>query len=178
MSLDRHIILIGPMGAGKSTIGRLLSHQLNLPFIDLDRDIEARAGASIPWIFDIEGEDGFRERETQALVSALDDQPSVIATGGGCILRESNRNLLRAGGVVALLVASVQQQLTRTAKDKGRPLLEADDVEKVLLKLAAERNPLYQETADFTVDTNGKPPKLCAFEIIEQLEKGNENTNG
>ena len=124
MALVQHLILIGPMGAGKSTIGRLLSEQLGLGFVDLDREIEQRSGATIPWIFDIEGESGFRERETQVLTDVLLEPPLVIATGGGCVLKPENRRQLSNGGIVVYLSTSVEQQLVRTSKDKNRPLLQ------------------------------------------------------
>lgn len=177
MSLQKHIILIGPMGAGKSTIGRFLSEQLSCNFVDLDKVIEDRAGASIPWIFDIEGEDGFRTRETSALVETLDESPQIIATGGGCILRPENQTLLSENGIIVYLVASIDQQLERTAKDKNRPLLQSDNPRAILTNLAEIRNPIYQQLADIEVDTNSKLPKIVAQEILMQLEEPeNENS--
>lgn len=178
MSFDSHLVLIGPMGAGKSTIGRFLSEQLPYPYTDLDKVIEDRAGASIPWIFDIEGEEGFRERETSALKSILGSDPQIIATGGGCILKPENRELIRKQGVVVYLVTSIEQQLERTAKDKNRPLLQSENPEQVLTDLAKIRNPLYCEAAEIKVDTNSKPPKLVAQEILKLLhERNDENTS-
>lgn len=170
MALKQHLILIGPMGAGKSTIGRCISEHLNAEFIDLDRLIEERAGASIPWIFDIEGEAGFRERESQALAHCIDLPASIIATGGGCILRPENREALKANGYVIYLSASVGQQLDRTSKDKNRPLLQTDDPAAVLTALAAERNPLYQMASHLEIDTNGKPPKFVVQEILQHIQ--------
>lgn len=173
MSLKQHLILIGPMGAGKSTIGRILSERLNSEFCDLDREIEDHSGASIPWIFDIEGEQGFRERESTALVAVLERHPLVIATGGGCVLREENRVLLKNSGIVIYLQTSIEQQLNRTTKDKNRPLLNTENPKQVLINMAKNRNPLYQAIADLEVDTNGKPPKLVVLEILHFLQDFN-----
>lgn len=160
------IILVGPMGAGKSTIGRLLSEALKMPFLDLDREIERRAGATIPWIFDIEGESGFRDREQATLTEVLASESMVLATGGGCILREDNRRELRLGGSVVYLATSVDQQLQRTAKDKNRPLLQTSDPKATLLAMAEQRNPLYDQVSDLRVDTNGKSPRQVVQEIL------------
>lgn len=159
------------MGAGKSTIGRLLSDQLNTHFLDLDKEIEERSGATIPWIFDIEGEAGFRERETSTLEAVLAEPAMVLATGGGCVLSELNRKLLANSGVVVYLATSVEQQLLRTAKDKNRPLLQTENPEKTLIEMAKLRNPLYESAAELTIDTNGKPPKNVVQEIIQFLQK-------
>ena len=176
MTLQQHIILIGPMGAGKSTIGRLLSESLEADFVDLDKEIEERSGATIPWIFDIEGEEGFRERETQTLLDVLAAAPVILATGGGCILKLENRQCIYQGGLVIYLAASVEQQIIRTAKDKNRPLLQTANPEKVLREMAKVRTPIYQETAHLSVDTNSKPPKLVVQEIIQFTQNySNEN---
>ena len=172
MSLASTIILIGPMGAGKSTIGRLLSEQLNIDFVDLDREIEISSGATIPWIFDIEGEVGFRKRESQVLKELLVDHVAVVlATGGGCILSESNRGFLAEHGIVIYLKASVEQQLLRTGQDKNRPLLQTEDPESLLTDMAAVRNPLYQELADFSIDTDLKSPRVVVHEIRQFISK-------
>ena len=165
------IILIGPMGAGKSTIGRLLSEQLQLEFVDLDREIEVLAGATIPWIFDIEGEAGFRKRETSALEVTLERSAMVLATGGGCVLTQVNHGLLSANGVVIYLKTSVAQQLQRTAKDKNRPLLQSTDPEAVLIEMAKIRNPLYEQLADVSIDTDAKIPRTVVFEIQHYLQQ-------
>lgn len=170
MPLKQHLILVGPMGAGKSTIGRLLSETLHSVFSDLDKEIEHRCGATIPWIFDIEGEDGFRDRESHVLNLLLSEAPVVLATGGGCVLRSDNRAALSSHGRVVYLKASVEQQLVRTAKDKNRPLLQTDNPEATLIKMAEVRNPLYDSVADVTIDTNLKSPKQVVSEIIDELE--------
>lgn len=160
------------MGAGKSTIGRLLSDELGREFIDSDKVIEERSGANIPWIFDLEGEAGFRERETQVIEDLLlEPEPKVLATGGGAVLKPENRELLVSSGVVFYLQTSVEQQLIRTAKDKGRPLLQGDNPEAILRTLAEHRNPLYQQTAHFTVDTNGLSPKAVVRDILRLLKQ-------
>ncbi|WP_320824945.1 shikimate kinase [Reinekea sp.] len=159
------------MGAGKSTIGRLLSEHLATAFVDLDRLIEERAGASIPWIFDIEGEEGFRERETQSLEFILNTPAQIIATGGGCILRPENRQMLATFDLIVYLETSIEQQLERTSKDKNRPLLQTDNPQALLLAMAEIRNPLYQQSARLRVDTNAKPPKLVSHEILNFLDE-------
>jgi shikimate kinase len=171
MLLERHVILIGPMGAGKSTIGRLLSEQFNFDFVDLDKEIEDRSGATIPWIFDIEGEQGFRERESGALEEIISCPPLILATGGGCVLSKENRATFYRSGISVYLATSVEQQLVRTAKDKNRPLLQTGNPEEVLKKMAVVRNPLYQECADLVIDTNGKPPKMVVQEILQYIQK-------
>jgi shikimate kinase len=158
------------MGAGKSTIGRLLAKELRLPFKDSDKEIEQRTGADIPWIFDVEGEQGFRERE-QAVIAALCDLDGmVLATGGGAVMRPENRAALKQGGRVVYLHASVEQQLDRTSRDRNRPLLRAGDPGKVLRDLLAIRDPLYREIADVIVETDERPPRLVVQEILERLE--------
>lgn len=169
MSLDT-IILIGPMGSGKSTIGRLLSKRLGMTFVDSDREIEARSGADIPWIFDLEGEAGFRERETAVLADLVEQGSQVIATGGGAVIRPENRDLLKTGGQVVYLQTSVEQQLARTAKDRNRPLLQGPDPEGTLRRLASERRPFYEQTAHLTIDTNGLSPRAVVRDIIKQLK--------
>ena len=157
------------MGAGKSTIGRLLSKELRLPFKDSDKEIEQRTGADIPWIFDVEGEQGFREREQAVIADLSAGEALVLATGGGAVLREVNRRSLRDGGRVVYLHASVDQQIERTARDRNRPLLQRDDPAKVLRELMAIRDPLYREIADIIIETDERPPRMVVQEIIERL---------
>ncbi len=157
------------MGAGKSTIGRLLAKELRLPFKDSDKEIEQRTGASIPLIFDVEGEDGFRERERAAIADLCRLDGVVLATGGGAVLREDNRNALRAGGRIVYLCTSVDQQLERTARDRNRPLLQAPDPRSVLAGLMAIRDPLYRSIADIIIETDERPPRLVVLEILDRL---------
>lgn len=158
------------MGAGKSTIGRLLAKELRLQFKDSDKEIEQRTGADIPWIFDVEGEQGFRDREQLMVAELCELQGVVIATGGGVVLRAENRKALREGGRVVYLHASVEQQLERTSRDRNRPLLRTAEPGKVLRALMDIRDPLYREIADVIIETDERPPRLVVQEIIERFE--------
>ena len=144
---SKNIYLIGPMGSGKSTIGIRLAKTLGSAFFDTDREIEARTGASVNLIFDIEGEAGFREREHNMLKALSDKKGILVATGGGIILNEENRQLLKNTGLVIYLKTSIQQQLQRLRRDKTRPILQNRNKEDKLIELAAFRNPLYEQTA-------------------------------
>ncbi len=166
----QNVILVGPMGAGKSTIGRLLAKELKLRFKDSDKEIEQRTGADIPWIFDVEGEQGFREREQSMVVELCELDGVVIATGGGVVLRPENRQALRDGGRVVYLHASVEQQLERTSRDRNRPLLRNAEPGKVLRNLMEIRDPLYREIADIIIETDERPPRLVVQEIIDRLK--------
>lgn len=153
MADKRNLILVGPMGAGKSTIGRHLAGILNYDFYDSDQEIEARTGADIPWIFDVEGEAGFRKRESNVLDELTKLESIVLATGGGAIISPDNRKVLSARGVVVYLRTTLEQQVARTSRDRNRPLLQTDEPKAVLEALMAERGPLYEEVADIVVDT-------------------------
>lgn len=159
------------MGAGKSTIGRLLAKELHLPFKDSDKEIEVRTGADIPWIFDVEGEQGFRDREQAVIADLCHEDGLVLATGGGAVLREANREALRAGGRVVYLHTSVEQQLERTARDRNRPLLRTANPGQVLRDLLAVRDPLYREIADVIIETDQRPPRLVVQEVLARLEQ-------
>jgi shikimate kinase len=159
------------MGAGKSTIGRLLAKELHLPFKDSDKEIEVRTGADIPWIFDVEGEEGFREREQTVIADLCREDGLVLATGGGAVLRQENREALHAGGRVVYLHASVEQQLERTARDRNRPLLRTANPDQVLRELLAIRDPLYREIADVIIETDQRPPRMVVQEILSRLEQ-------
>ncbi|QQD18969.1 shikimate kinase AroK [Spongiibacter nanhainus] len=165
------IYLVGPMGAGKSTIGKLLADALRSGFYDVDREIEARSGVDIPWIFDMEGESGFRARETSMLRDLSEDRDCVISTGGGAVQQDENRKLMVATGTVIYLRTSVDEQLRRTAKDRKRPLLQQGDPEETLRRLMAERDPLYREVADYTVETDHRSPKAVALELAQWLQR-------
>ena len=158
------------MGAGKSTIGRLLSLELGLPFYDSDKVIEERAGTNIPWIFDVEGESGFRERETAAIDELTLFSDIILATGGGAVLKPENRAFLKARGSVIYLKTSVELQIERTRRDKNRPLLQTEDPTSVLQNLMDIRDPLYQEVCDFVVTTDKRNPKLVVSEIKRVLD--------
>ena len=166
-----NLILVGPMGAGKSTIGRLLAAELSREFFDSDHEIQARCGADIPWIFDVEGEAGFRDRETQMIRELTRRDDVVIATGGGAVLREENRRVLRESGTVIYLLTTVEQQLRRTAKDRNRPLLQRVDREEVLRDMFAQRDPLYRATADVVVRTDRRGPRAVVNEIVRRVTR-------
>ncbi|MFA6698961.1 MAG: shikimate kinase AroK [Thiomicrospira sp.] len=162
----QNIFLVGPMGAGKSTVGRFLAERLGYDFIDSDHEIEARTGVTIPMIFDIEGEDGFRARE-EAAIDDLSQRPHIVlATGGGAVLRETNRKALRTRGFVIYLRTSVESLVQRTKNDRNRPLLQTDDPEKVLRDLLEKRDPLYMEVADLVVETQ----QVSVFKVVKHIQ--------
>ncbi len=166
----RTIYLVGPMGAGKSTIGRILSRELDLPFLDTDQEVEQRCGADIPWIFDMEGEIGFRQRETAVLESLHRAPAQVVATGGGIVVREHNRRLMVSNGFVVFLQASVATQMCRTAKDRRRPLLQRPDREQILKDLYQRRESLYRQIADLVVCTDHGSPHYVIEEIVAAVK--------
>ncbi|WJG10011.1 shikimate kinase AroK [Aliiglaciecola sp. LCG003] len=169
MAEKRNIFLVGPMGAGKSTIGRHLADELHLEFFDSDQEIERRTGADIAWIFDLEGEDGFRVREEGVINDLTDKQGIVLATGGGSVVSKIVRNRLSARGIVVYLQTTIDKQVARTQRDKRRPLLQNDDPEAVLKELAGSRNPLYEEVADYIVDTDDQSARAVANQIIAKI---------
>jgi len=158
------------MGAGKSTIGRQVAEALHLRFLDSDKVIEERSGAAIGWIFEIEGEAGFRQRERRVIAELTAEQGIVLATGGGAILDPENRRVLAARGLVVYLQTSIEQQLDRTRRDRTRPLLQTPDPRARLLELASQREPLYREIADLCINTNGRSVRSVAIEIARQLD--------
>jgi shikimate kinase len=165
----RNIILIGPMGSGKSTIGSIIAKRLNREFEDSDHYIEKRTGVDIARIFDIEGEQGFRERETNALADLLSQHNRVIATGGGSVLRKQNQDMLKKEGYIVFLDTSVNQQMQRLARDKKRPLLQTENPRQRLEALFEERRPIYLELADLAVKTDRRMARRLAADIIKQL---------
>lgn len=164
------IFLIGSMGAGKTTVGRLLAKYLNRQFIDSDAYIEAQTGASIAWIFEKEGEAGFRNREVHAIETLTRQRDVVLATGGGAILQEKNRQALQKRGVVIFLDASVEVQLKRLVNDSTRPLLQQADPKQILQDLAQIRAPLYRQTADLIVSTGHLYPKRMALDLLNKIQ--------
>lgn len=164
-----NIFLVGPMGAGKSTIGRLLAAELRLEFKDTDKEIEDRSGVDIPWIFDMEGEEGFRLRESAMLDELSQQDKILLATGGGIVIKPENRKLLASRGQVVYLKTSIDEQVKRTSRDTKRPLLQADNPRAVLTALMAERHPLYEEIADYIIDTDGRSPRSVALEISRSI---------
>ena len=164
------LIIIGPMASGKSTVGRRLSNRLNLKFIDIDKEIEKSAGVSISWIFDVEGEERFREREVKELAKSIDNNNCVISTGGGAILSKENREVLKKG-IVIYLKTSIQTQLERTINDKKRPLLQnSNNREQTLRELKKIRDPLFEECANITIKEGKNSHNEVVEEIINQLD--------
>lgn len=171
MKYSGNVFLVGPMGVGKTTIGRVLADQLDQEFFDSDREIEASTGADIPWIFDVEGESGFRLREQRMLNQLTSKTKIILATGGGAVLAEENRRNLKERGIVVYLRASIKQQVERTSRDKNRPLLQTPNPELKIRELMKIRDPLYIEVADIVVDTNRRNPRSVGLEIIRQVKK-------
>ncbi|MFY8134210.1 MAG: shikimate kinase [Aquimonas sp.] len=173
MNPASNLILVGPMGAGKSTIGRRLAKRFGLSFVDLDREIEQRCGARIPLIFEHEGEAGFREREHAALSDVLTRHPEglLLATGGGAVLRADNRDLLRTGGFVVWLRTSVAEQLKRLRNDGSRPLLAVPDRDQRLAAMAELRDPLYREASDLVFESNQPHVGAAADRLARVLER-------
>lgn len=157
------------MGAGKSAVGRQLARLLHLDFADSDDEIEARTGVDIAFIFEKEGEDGFRKREAKVIDDLTQRDGIVLATGGGAIVEPQNRSHLGARGFVIYLHTTVDQQLARTRKGRERPLLDNDDPRAVLEALMATRDPMYRETADLTIETDSRKVRAVANEILERL---------
>ena len=169
-----NIFLVGLMGSGKTTIGRSLAKKLNLHFVDADQEIEARTGASIPLIFEIEGEASFRQREADVIRDLTAQQGIVLATGGGAVLNETSRQLLRERGTVIYLRASVASILQRTSHDKNRPLLQTGDPRAKIEALSRERAPLYQEVAHIIIETGRPNVHSVVHTILSQIQS---NTN-
>lgn len=174
MPTQQNIFLVGPMGAGKTTIGRQLAQALSREFIDSDRVIEERTGVDIPTIFEFEGETGFRDREASAIDELTQTDGIILATGGGSILRPENRRNLCARGFVVYLYTPVDVQLRRTEHDKNRPLLQTPNPRKTLETLFRERDPLYREIADLIVDTR----KSAIKQIINTIQKAMQPASG
>ena len=169
MGVPNNLFLIGPMGAGKSAVGRQLARMLHKSFVDSDDEVESRTGVDIPFIFEKEGEDGFRKREAKVIDDLSQQQGLVLATGGGAVMDDKTRSTLGARGYVVYLQTSVDQQLERTRRGRERPLLENGDPRATLEALMAIRDPLYREIADLVVDTDGRRVNAVAKEIFEAL---------
>tara|TARA_Y100000992_G_scaffold262998_1_gene199090 strand:- start:1103 stop:1606 length:504 start_codon:yes stop_codon:yes gene_type:complete len=161
-----NIFIVGPMGSGKSTVGKIISDELFLNFFDTDDEIESRTGASIDWIFDLEGEEGFRKRESSILEEMVKQNSIVLSTGGGIILSDSNREMLSSRGTVFYLSTPISVQIERTSKDKDRPLLKNGDPEEILTRLQKERKDLYESVSDHIIETENKSSQEVASEII------------
>jgi len=172
--VSQNIFLIGPMGSGKTTIGKKLAEILSMEFYDCDHELERLTGASVNLIFDVEGEAGFRLRESRLLKQLSEKRGVLISTGGGVICNEENRSVLRSQGFVVYLKTSIEKQLKRLSQDKSRPLLQAEDRTQRLLDLARVRNPLYDTTADLVFSAHGSSAymsaKALSSAILEQVD--------
>ena len=166
-----NIILIGPMGSGKTSTGRMLAKEMGYAFADTDEEVTKRTGVSIAYIFDVEGEEGFRKRECLALKECLNDNKTVVSTGGGIVLSKENRDLLQDRGTVVYLQTSIRTQVKRTASTNNRPLLQNKDPEETLEKLMLTRAPLYEEIADITIMTDNKSLQEMSKEIQRTINE-------
>jgi len=164
-----NLYLVGMMGAGKTTVGRLLARRLKLRFVDSDHEIERRCGVKVPLIFDIEGESGFRARETQTLAELASLEGIVLATGGGAVLAEENRRWLAGRGTVIYLRATPEDLYERVRQDRNRPLLATADPLGRLRELYVQRDPLYREVADVIIDTGRQTVQSLARALADQL---------
>ncbi|OGS91422.1 MAG: shikimate kinase [Gallionellales bacterium GWA2_60_18] len=170
-----NLILVGMMGSGKTTMARTLAKHLGMDFIDSDEEIQKRTGVTIPHIFDVEGEAGFRQRETLALRDLLAGDNHVLATGGGAVLAEQNREMLRQNGIVIYLKASVHDLWQRTRHDRNRPLLQTDDPHAILTELFQQRDPLYLEVADIVVRSGRQSAQALMLQLVEEIDRFREN---
>ena len=166
-----NIILIGPMGSGKTSTGRMLAKEMGYAFADTDEEVTKRTGVSIAYIFDVEGEEGFRKRECLALKECLNDNNMILSTGGGIVLSKENRDLLQDRGTVVYLQTSIHFQVKRTASINNRPLLQNKDPEEILEKLMLTRAPLYEEIADITIMTDNKSLQEMSKEIQRAINE-------
>ena len=177
MNHQGNVFLIGPMGAGKTTIGRHLATMLHKRFVDVDQEIEKRTGVSIPVIFEIEGEDGFRRRESAVIEELTRDTDIVLATGGGAVLLEENRKVLKERGIVAYLQADIETLVERTRRDRNRPLLQTDNPRGKIEELLQQREPIYREIADVIINTGQRAPSSVARDAAVRLKALSENEN-
>ncbi len=170
-----NLILVGMMGSGKTTIGRALSKHLGKVFVDSDEEIQKRTGVTIPHIFDVEGEAGFRQRETAAISSLVGSDNQVLATGGGAVLLSQNRELLRKNGIVIYLKASVHDLWLRTRNDRNRPLLQNGDARAKLAELFQQRDPLYRQVADIVVQSGKQSVHALMLHVASEIEAFKRN---
>jgi len=171
-----NLILVGMMGSGKTTMGRTLSKHLGKIFADSDEEIQKRTGVTIPHIFDIEGEAGFRQRESAALHDILMHDGMVLATGGGAVLASQNRAVLQQNGIVIYLKASVHDLWQRTKHDRNRPLLQTADPHTKLKELLQQRDPLYQEVADIIIQSGRQSAHSLMLHLVDEIEKFRKNS--
>jgi shikimate kinase len=168
--LFTNVYLIGPMGSGKTTIGQRLAKKLGLEFLDNDHELERQTGASVNLIFDLEGEEGFRKRETAMLEKLTTRENILLATGGGSIIMPENRELLKQSGLVVYLRTSVGQQIQRLSRDRSRPLLQSGDRKEKLARLAKERNTLYEELADITYPSRNRGLEAATQVLYDSIQ--------
>lgn len=169
MGFSANIFLVGPMGVGKTTIGRHLASHLGRTFIDSDREIEERTGADIPLIFELEGEAGFRRREHDIVAELTQGEAIVLATGGGVVLDSRNRDFLRERGWVVYLHAPLEQLIKRTSRNRNRPLLQTENPRARLAQILEQRGPLYESVADFVLETGNRSIQSVVKEIAGHL---------
>ncbi|HEX5362727.1 MAG TPA: shikimate kinase [Gallionella sp.] len=175
-----NLILVGLMGSGKTTMGRALAKHLGKTFVDSDDEVQQRTGVTIPHIFDIEGESGFRQRETAAIRELVERDDMVLATGGGAVLAEENRVLLQQNGIIVYLKANVHDLWLRTRHDRSRPLLQTGDPRAKLTELFQQRDPLYQQVADITVQSGKQTVHGLMLYLVNEIEafKANDASQG
>ena len=177
MNQQGNVFLIGPMGAGKTTIGRHLATLLHKRFVDVDHEIEKRTGVTIPVIFEIEGEAGFRRRESAVIEELTRDTSIVLATGGGAVLLEENRKVLKDRGTVAYLQADIDTLVERTRRDRNRPLLQTENPRAKIEELLQQREPIYRGVADIIINTGQRAPSSVAREVVVRLKALSNNEN-
>lgn len=170
MTKENNVFLIGPMGAGKTSVGKLLAKILRFEFYDSDQEIEELTGADIPWIFDIEGEAGFRKREMKVIDQLTKKSGIVLATGGGVVLSSENRKNLSSRGAVFYLSVCVDEQVRRTYRSRNRPLILNQNLHEIFERLKKEREPLYLEAADYVIDTNHGSVKTIVEMILQHIK--------
>jgi shikimate kinase len=165
----QNIFLIGPMGAGKSSVGKYLASRLDMDFYDSDEELEKRTGVDIGWIFDLEGEGGFRKREAEIITELASLSNIVLATGGGSVISPQVQSILRKNGVIIYLVVSLEYQNTRTVNESRRPLLRVHNRKEVIERLHQERVPIYESLADYSVGTDNRNVQVVAEDIMNWL---------
>jgi shikimate kinase len=169
VKMRTNIFLVGPMGAGKTSVGRFLAKQLGKEFYDSDEEMEKRMGVNLTWIYDLEGMEGFRQREMRLIDDLSKLSNIVLSTGGGCVETPEVREYLRQRGTVIYMEVSLDTQLARLKRDKKRPLLQGDNPQEVLIKLWEEREPIYERIADFTVITDNRSVRDVSQDILDWL---------